>query len=110
READWQSGGGRSLPPALTADGIGPKNLGFDHGLVFIGWGPPSSYRRPSGTSGTWWGGWGTPSPCPAGGLQAPWASACRRSGPLPRPAKAARSAASAGAASIGPEWRAAHE
>jgi OFA family oxalate/formate antiporter-like MFS transporter len=35
----WQYGGGLSLLPALTADYFGPKNLGFNYGLVFIGWG-----------------------------------------------------------------------
>ena len=25
--------------PAFTADYFGPKNLGFNYGLVFIGWG-----------------------------------------------------------------------
>jgi OFA family oxalate/formate antiporter-like MFS transporter len=37
--AYWQYGGGLSLLPALTADYFGPKNLGFNYGLVFIGWG-----------------------------------------------------------------------
>jgi OFA family oxalate/formate antiporter-like MFS transporter len=37
--AYWQYGGGLSLMPALTADYYGPKNLGFNYGLVFIGWG-----------------------------------------------------------------------
>lgn len=37
--AYWQYGGGLSLLPALTADYYGPKNLGFNYGLVFIGWG-----------------------------------------------------------------------
>jgi len=37
--AYWQYGGGLSLLPALTADFFGPKNLGFNYGLVFIGWG-----------------------------------------------------------------------
>ena len=35
----WQYGGGLSLLPALTADFFGSKNLGFNYGLVFIGWG-----------------------------------------------------------------------
>jgi OFA family oxalate/formate antiporter-like MFS transporter len=35
----WQYGGTLSLMPALTADYYGPKNLGFNYGLVFIGWG-----------------------------------------------------------------------
>ncbi len=37
--AYWQYGGGLSLLPAFTADFFGPKNLGFNYGLVFIGWG-----------------------------------------------------------------------
>jgi OFA family oxalate/formate antiporter-like MFS transporter len=37
--AYWQYGGGLSLLPAMTADFFGPKNLGFNYGLVFIGWG-----------------------------------------------------------------------
>lgn len=35
----WQYGGGLSLLPSFTADFYGPKNLGFNYGLVFIGWG-----------------------------------------------------------------------
>lgn len=35
----WQYGGGLSLMPAFTADYFGSKNLGFNYGLVFIGWG-----------------------------------------------------------------------
>ena len=30
---------GLSLMPALTADFFGSKNLGFNYGLVFLGWG-----------------------------------------------------------------------
>jgi MFS transporter, OFA family, oxalate/formate antiporter len=37
--AYWQYGGGLSLLPAMTADFFGSKNLGFNYGLVFIGWG-----------------------------------------------------------------------
>jgi OFA family oxalate/formate antiporter-like MFS transporter len=37
--AYWQYGGGLSLLPAYTADFYGPKNLGLNYGLVFIGWG-----------------------------------------------------------------------
>src|SRR5439155_18939261 len=37
--AYWQYGGGLALLPALTADFFGPKNLGFNYGLVFVGWG-----------------------------------------------------------------------
>ncbi len=35
----WCYGGGLSLFPSFTADFYGPKNLGFNYGLVFIGWG-----------------------------------------------------------------------
>lgn len=37
--AYWVYGGGLSLIPSYTADFYGPKNLGFNYGLVFIGWG-----------------------------------------------------------------------
>jgi OFA family oxalate/formate antiporter-like MFS transporter len=37
--AYWQYGGGLSLMPSFTADFFGSKNLGFNYGLVFIGWG-----------------------------------------------------------------------
>ncbi|HEV3235739.1 MAG TPA: MFS transporter [Gemmataceae bacterium] len=37
--AYWQYGGGLSLLPAFTADYFGPKNLGFNYGLIFLGWG-----------------------------------------------------------------------
>lgn len=37
--AYWQYGGGLALMPAFTADFFGPKNLGTNYGLVFIGWG-----------------------------------------------------------------------
>lgn len=37
--AYWQYGGGLSLMPAFTADFFGSKHLGFNYGLVFIGWG-----------------------------------------------------------------------
>ena len=37
--AYWQYGGGLSLLPALTADYYGPKNMGLNYGLVFLGWG-----------------------------------------------------------------------
>jgi OFA family oxalate/formate antiporter-like MFS transporter len=37
--AFWQYGGGLSLLPAFTADFFGAKNLGFNYGLVFLGWG-----------------------------------------------------------------------
>ena len=35
----WQYGGGLALLPSYTADFYGPKNLGFNYGLVFLGWG-----------------------------------------------------------------------
>ena len=37
--AYWQYGGGLSLLPSYTADFFGPKNLGMNYGLVFLGWG-----------------------------------------------------------------------
>ena len=37
--AYWQYGGGLSLMPSFVGDFYGPKNLGFNYGLVFIGWG-----------------------------------------------------------------------
>ncbi len=37
--AYWQYGGGLSLMPSFTADFFGGKNLGFNYGLVFMGWG-----------------------------------------------------------------------
>ncbi|MCK4604964.1 MAG: OFA family MFS transporter, partial [Deltaproteobacteria bacterium] len=37
--AYWQYGGGLALLPSFTADFYGPKNLGFNYGLVFLGWG-----------------------------------------------------------------------
>jgi OFA family oxalate/formate antiporter-like MFS transporter len=37
--AYWQYGGGLALMPALTSDYFGAKNLGFNYGLVFLGWG-----------------------------------------------------------------------
>ncbi|MFO0877724.1 MAG: MFS transporter [Gemmataceae bacterium] len=37
--AYWQYGGGLALMPAFTADYFGSKNLGFNYGLVFLGWG-----------------------------------------------------------------------
>lgn len=35
----WQYGGTLALLPAVTADYYGPKNMGLNYGLVFIGWG-----------------------------------------------------------------------
>ena len=37
--AYWQYGGGLALMPSFTADFFGAKNLGFNYGLVFVGWG-----------------------------------------------------------------------
>jgi OFA family oxalate/formate antiporter-like MFS transporter len=37
--AYWQYGGGLSLMPSFTADFYGSKYLGFNYGLVFLGWG-----------------------------------------------------------------------
>jgi len=37
--AYWQYGGGLSLLPSITADYYGSKNLGFNYGIVFLGWG-----------------------------------------------------------------------
>ncbi len=37
--AYWQYGGGLALMPSFTADFFGSKNLGFNYGLVFLGWG-----------------------------------------------------------------------
>lgn len=37
--AFWQYGGGLALTPAMTADYFGAKNMGFNYGLVFLGWG-----------------------------------------------------------------------
>ncbi|WP_165232685.1 L-lactate MFS transporter [Aquisphaera insulae] len=35
----WQYGGALALLPAFTADFFGPRNLGFNYGFVFLGWG-----------------------------------------------------------------------
>jgi OFA family oxalate/formate antiporter-like MFS transporter len=35
----WQYGGTLALMPSYTADFYGPKNLGLNYGLVFLGWG-----------------------------------------------------------------------
>jgi OFA family oxalate/formate antiporter-like MFS transporter len=37
--AYWQYGGTLALMPAFTADLFGAKNLGFNYGFVFLGWG-----------------------------------------------------------------------
>ncbi|CAN2049131.1 MFS transporter, OFA family, oxalate/formate antiporter [Candidatus Magnetomoraceae bacterium gMMP-13] len=46
----WQYGGGLSLMPSFTADFYGPKNLGFNYGLVFLGWGFGFFMARIGGT------------------------------------------------------------
>jgi OFA family oxalate/formate antiporter-like MFS transporter len=48
--AFWQYGGGLALMPAFTADFFGPKNLGMNYGLVFIGWGCGFFMARLGGT------------------------------------------------------------
>jgi OFA family oxalate/formate antiporter-like MFS transporter len=48
--AYWQYGGGLALMPAFTGDFFGPKNLGFNYGLVFIGWGLGFFMARLGGT------------------------------------------------------------
>jgi OFA family oxalate/formate antiporter-like MFS transporter len=48
--AFWQYGGGLSLMPAFVGDFYGPKNLGFNYGLVFIGWGLGFFMARLGGT------------------------------------------------------------
>lgn len=48
--AYWQYGGGLALLPSYTADFFGPKNLGFNYGLVFVGWGLGFFMARLGGT------------------------------------------------------------
>ena len=48
--AYWQYGGGLALMPAYTADFFGPKNLGMNYGLVFMGWGLGFFMTRLAGT------------------------------------------------------------
>ncbi len=48
--AYWQYGGGLALLPSFVADFYGPKNLGFNYGLVFIGWGLGVFVTRLAGT------------------------------------------------------------
>lgn len=48
--AYWQYGGGLALMPSFTADFYGPKNLGFNYGMVFIGWGLGFFMARLGGT------------------------------------------------------------
>lgn len=37
--AYWQYGGGLALMPSFVADFYGPKNLGANYGVIFVGWG-----------------------------------------------------------------------
>jgi OFA family oxalate/formate antiporter-like MFS transporter len=48
--AYWQYGGGLALMPSYTADFFGPKNLGMNYGLVFLGWGGGFFMTRLAGT------------------------------------------------------------
>lgn len=48
--AYWQYGGGLALLPSYTADFFGPKNLGMNYGLVFLGWGGGFFMTRLGGT------------------------------------------------------------
>ncbi|MGO9612854.1 MAG: OFA family MFS transporter [Dissulfurispiraceae bacterium] len=48
--AYWQYGGGLALLPAFTADFFGSKNLGFNYGMVFLGWGLGFFMARLAGT------------------------------------------------------------
>ncbi|MBW2659232.1 MAG: OFA family MFS transporter [Deltaproteobacteria bacterium] len=48
--AYWQYGGGLALMPSFTADFFGPKNLGMNYGLVFMGWGLGFFMARLGGT------------------------------------------------------------
>ncbi|MBM3982058.1 MAG: OFA family MFS transporter [Planctomycetes bacterium] len=54
----WQYGGTLALLPAVTADYYGPKNMGLNYGLVFIGWGVAFFVPTLGGyikeTSGAW--------------------------------------------------------
>jgi len=52
----WQYGGSLSLMPALTADYYGSKNLGFNYGLVFLGWGLGFLIPLAAGYIETWTG------------------------------------------------------
>ena len=48
--AYWQYGGRLALMPSYTADFFGPKNLGMNYGLVFLGWGGGFFMTRLGGT------------------------------------------------------------
>ena len=54
--AYWQYGGGLALMPSFTADFFGPKNLGMNYGLVFIGWGLGFFMTRLAGSIKDWTG------------------------------------------------------
>ncbi len=54
--AYWQYGGGLSLMPAFTADFFGPKNLGMNYGIVFLGWGIGFFMARLGGSIKDWTG------------------------------------------------------
>jgi len=54
--AYWQYGGGLSLMPSFTADYYGPKNLGVNYGLVFLGWGLGFFMARLGGSIKDWTG------------------------------------------------------
>ena len=54
--AFWQYGGGLSLMPSFVADFFGPKNLGFNYGIVFIGWGLGFFMARLGGSIKDWTG------------------------------------------------------
>lgn len=54
--AYWQYGGGLSLMPSYTADFFGPKNLGMNYGLVFLGWGGGFFMARLAGSIRDWTG------------------------------------------------------
>jgi OFA family oxalate/formate antiporter-like MFS transporter len=54
--AYWQYGGGLALMPSYTADFFGPKNLGMNYGLVFLGWGGGFFMARLAGSIRDWTG------------------------------------------------------
>ncbi len=54
--AYWQYGGGLALMPSFTADFFGPKNLGMNYGIVFLGWGLGAFMPRLAGSIKDWTG------------------------------------------------------
>ncbi len=54
--AFWQYGGGLALMPSFTADFFGPKNLGMNYGIVFLGWGLGFFMTRLGGSIKDWTG------------------------------------------------------